>query len=95
MGPRSHREVAAPVDAAFRRDLEARRVRPHALDDADDLGARLHDDLAAAMSTADQVLRVWLLVEVHLVAVTGRLAVRSYRRHGTAPPLSLTPTLTR
>eukprot|EP00964_Phaeocystis_antarctica_P053590 scaffold31471_cov49-Phaeocystis_antarctica.AAC.2 len=69
-GHRPHREVAAPVDAALRRDLEARRVRPHALDDADDLGARLHDDLAAAMGTADQVLRVRLLVEVHLVAVT-------------------------
>ena len=41
-------------------------MRPHALDDADDLSARLHDDPAAAMSTADQVLRVRLLVEVHL-----------------------------
>ena len=56
----------------------------HALDDADDLGARLHDHLAAALPTADQYLRVRLLVEVHL-------AVRSCRRHGTAATLTLTP----
>ena len=76
-------------------------MRPHALDDADDLGAGLHDDPAAAMLTADEVLRVRLLVEVHLVAVTVRLAVRSCRRHGTAPIPILTrwdgaaPALTR
>ena len=72
------------MHAALRSDLEALRVRPHALDDADDLGARLHDHLAAALPTADQYLRVRLLVEVHL-------AVRSCRRHGTAATLTLAP----
>ena len=72
------------MHAPLRSNLEALRVRPHALDDADDLGARLHDHLAAALPTADQYLRVRLLVEVHL-------AVRSCRRHGTAAILTLAP----
>ena len=78
VGPETHREVAAPVHAALRRDLEALRVRPHPLDDADDLGAGLHHDLAAAMTAADEVLRVRLLVEVHHEEVAAWQATRGW-----------------